>query len=71
VQRSWTHNHELPKPKGNYLSQIGSRERAWNWGEKEEDVEGDLEEIQKEVEDEVDEGEILALRRVLSGQKGA
>jgi len=39
--------------------------------ENEEDVVDDLEETQEEIEEEVDKGEILVLRRVLSGQKGA
>jgi len=39
--------------------------------ENEEDVEGHLEETQEEVKKEVDEDEMLVLRRVLSVQKGA
>ena len=39
--------------------------------EKKEDVWGDLEETQEEVEEELDKGEMLVLKRVMSGQKGA
>jgi len=39
--------------------------------ENKEDIEFNLEETLEEVEEEVDKGEMLVLRRVLSGQKGA
>ena len=39
--------------------------------ETEGEIEGNLEETLEEVEEEGDEGEILVLRRVPSGQKGA
>ena len=35
------------------------------------EIEGNLEENPEEVEEKADEGEILVLRRVLNGQKGA
>jgi len=38
--------------------------------ENKEDLEGNLEETLEEVEEEADKGEMLVLRRVLSGQKG-
>ena len=39
--------------------------------ENEEDVEGDLEETLEEVKEEADKAEMLVLRGVLSGHKGA
>ena len=39
--------------------------------EKEDDFEDNLKENQEEVVEEADEGQMLVLRRVLSGQKGA
>ena len=53
------------------LAEWAAMKKVFEEEEKEDDFEDDLKETQEEVLEEADEGEMLLLRRVLSGQKGA
>ena len=70
MSRAWTYSFEMSKQKGNTLSERAVVKEDFQDKENEVKSEPELEETQEEVVEEVDEGELLVLRRVISNRRG-
>ena len=66
MRRSWSHSLEVPKQKDNHLGQVGAVKEVENEEKKEWFLMDNQEQDQDGVMEDVKEGEILVLRRVLS-----